>query len=133
MSDHRVYLDALEASLVAIERWLSGADTAPASLDALLAPFSTDFTMILTDGRAVDLDGTRALFAKLAGAKPGLRIALSETRVLAADASHATITYLEAQHAASGALPARRATAVFERDAAGVVRWMHLQETFCTA
>ncbi|WP_175919025.1 polyketide cyclase [Burkholderia pyrrocinia] len=133
MSDHPIYLDALDASLVAIERWLSGVDTAPAALDALLAPFSTDFTMILTDGRVVDRDGTRALFAKLAGAKPGLRITLSEIRVLAADASHAVITYLEARHAASGELPARRATAVFERDAAGAVRWTHLQETFCAA
>ncbi|MEN2472085.1 MULTISPECIES: polyketide cyclase [Burkholderia] len=133
MSDHPNYLDALETSLVAIERWLSGVDTEPAALDALLASFSVEFTMILTDGRVVDRDGTHALFAKLAGAKPGLRITLSEIRVLAADASHAVITYLEAQHAASGELPARRATAVFERDAAGVVRWTHLQETFCTA
>ncbi len=94
MSDHQVYLDTLDASLVAIERWLSGADTAPEAFDALLAPFSTAFTMILTDGREVDRDGTRALFAKLAGAKPGLRITLSETRVLAADASHAPVTFL---------------------------------------
>ncbi|MBR8331751.1 polyketide cyclase [Burkholderia ambifaria] len=133
MSDQQVYLDALDASLVAIERWLSGADTAPAALDALLAPFSADFTMTMTDGRVLDHDGTRALFAKLGGAKPGLRIALSDIRVLAADASHAVLAYLEAQQAASGELPARRATAVFECDAAGVVRWAHLQETFCTA
>ncbi|AOI77861.1 nuclear transport factor 2 family protein [Burkholderia sp. NRF60-BP8] len=133
MSDHRVYLDALDASVVAIERWLSGADTAPAALDALLASFSTGFTMILTDGRLLDRDGLRALFAQLGGAKPGLRIALSDIRVLVAGASHVTLTYVEAQHAASGELPARRATAVFERDAAGVVRWTHLQETFCTA
>ena len=92
MSDHQVYLDALDASLVAIERWLSGVDTAPEALDALLAAFSAEFTMILTDGRVVDHDGTRALFAKLAGAKPGLRITLSDTRVLAADASHVTVT-----------------------------------------
>ena len=62
MSDHQVYLDALDASLVAIERWLSGIDTAPEALDALLAAFSAEFTMILTDGREVDHDGTRALF-----------------------------------------------------------------------
>ncbi|MGS0896292.1 polyketide cyclase [Burkholderia stagnalis] len=133
MTDHSVFLDALDASLVAIERWLSGIDATPAALDALLVPFSADFTMIATDGRTVDRDGLRALFAQLGGAKPGLRITLSEVRVLAADASHAVIAYLEAQHAASGELPARRATAVFERDAAGVVRWTHLQETFRTA
>jgi len=133
MSDHQVYLDVLDASLVAIERWLSGVDTSPAALDAMLAPFSAEFTMIMTDGRAVDRDGTRALFAKLGGAKPGLRITLSDLRVVATGASHVVLTYVEAQHAASGALPARRATAVFERDAAGVVRWTHLQETFCTA
>ncbi|AIO40750.1 hypothetical protein DM40_1500 [Burkholderia cenocepacia] len=133
MSDHKLYLDALDASVAAIERWLSGADTAPAALDALLASFSTGFTMILTDGRLLDRDGLRALFVQLGGAKPGLRIALSDVRVLAADASHATLTYVEAQQAASGELPARRATAVFERDAAGIVRWTHLQETFCTA
>ncbi|WP_175778342.1 nuclear transport factor 2 family protein [Burkholderia anthina] len=133
MSDHQVYLDVLDTSLVVIERWLSGVDTSPAALDALIAPFSDDFTMIMTDGRAFDRDGTRALFAKLGGVKPGLRITLSEIRVLAADASHAVVTYFEAQHAASGELPARRATAVFERDAAGVVRWTHLQETTCAA
>ncbi|HKT62543.1 MAG TPA: polyketide cyclase [Burkholderia sp.] len=133
MSEPQVYLDVLDASVVAIERWLSGVDTSPAALDAMLTPFSAEFTMIMTDGRALDRDGTRALFAKLGGAKPGLRITLSDIRVIATGASHAVLTYFEAQHAASGALPARRATAVFERDAAGVVRWTHLQETFCTA
>ncbi|MBJ9621139.1 nuclear transport factor 2 family protein [Burkholderia multivorans] len=133
MSDSRLYLDVLDASIVAIERWLSGVDTAPAALDALLAHFSADFTMIMTDGRAVDRDGLRALFATLGGAKPGLRITLSDIRVLAADASHAVVAYVEAQHAASGELPARRSTAVFARDAAGAVRWTHLQETFCAA
>ncbi|KVT86818.1 polyketide cyclase [Burkholderia territorii] len=133
MFDPQVYLDALDASIADIERWLSGTDTSPAALDALLAAFSADFTMIMTDGRVLDRDGMRALFATLGGAKPGLRIALSDIRVRVADASHAVLTYLEAQHAASGALPARRATAVFARDAAGSVRWSHLQETFCTA
>lgn len=89
--------------------------------------------MIMTDGRVLDRAGMRALFATLGGAKPGLRIALSDIRVRVADASHAVLTYLEAQHAASGELPARRATAVFACDAAGSVRWSHLQETFCTA
>lgn len=133
MSDHHVYLDALDASLVAIERWLSGVDATPAALDALLAPFSAHFTMIATDGRALDRGGLHALFATLAGAKPGLRILLSERRVIAADASHAVLTYREAQHAADGELPARRSTAVFERDAHGIVRWVHLHETFCAA
>ncbi|KVL58802.1 polyketide cyclase [Burkholderia territorii] len=133
MFDPQVYLDALDASIADIERWLSGTDTSPAALDALLAAFSADFTMIMTDGRVLDRDGMRALFATLGGAKPGLRIALSDIRVRVADASHAVLTYLEAQHAASGELPARRATAVFARDATGSVRWSHLQETFCTA
>ncbi|KWN24108.1 polyketide cyclase [Burkholderia territorii] len=133
MFDPQVYLDALDASIADIERWLSGTDTSPAALDALLAAFSADFTMIMTDGRVLDRDGMRALFATLGGAKPGLRIALSDIRVRVADASHAVLTYLEAQHAASGELPARRATALFARDAAGSVRWSHLQETFCTA
>ncbi|KVG55002.1 nuclear transport factor 2 family protein [Burkholderia territorii] len=133
MFDPQVYLDALDASIADIERWLSGTDTSPAALDALLAAFCADFTMIMTDGRVLDRAGMRALFATLGGAKPGLRIALSDIRVRVADASHAVLTYLEAQHAASGELPARRATAVFARDAAGSVRWSHLQETFCTA
>ncbi|KVQ54647.1 nuclear transport factor 2 family protein [Burkholderia territorii] len=133
MFDPQVYLDALDASIADIERWLSGTDTSPAALDALLAAFSADFTMIMTDGRVLDRAGMRALFATLGGAKPELRIALSDIRVRVADASHAVLTYLEAQHAASGQLPARRATAVFARDAAGSVRWSHLQETFCTA
>ena len=131
MSDTQVFLDTLHASIVDIERWLSGADAGPAALDALLAPFAPRFTVILTDGRMLDFAGWRMLLERLSGAKPGLHITLSDIHVLAADDRHATIAYLEAQHAAAGELPARRGTALFERDAAGAVRWIHLQETFC--
>jgi hypothetical protein len=133
MSDTQVFLDALHASIVDIERWMSGADAAPAALDALIAQFAPGFTVTLTDGRALDLAGWRALLQRLSGVKPGLHITLSDIHVLASDDTHATIAYLEAQRAATGALPARRGTAVFERDAAGAARWIHLQETFCTA
>lgn len=133
MSDTQVFLDALHGGIVDIERWLSGADATPAARDALIAQFAPNFSMVLTDGRALDLAGWRALLERLSGAKPGLHITLSDVHVLAADDTHATIAYREAQRAATGELPARRATAVFERDAAGTVRWLHLQETFCTA
>lgn len=97
MSDTQVFLDTLHASIVDIERWLSGADAGPAALDALLAPFAPRFTVILTDGRMLDFAGWRMLLERLSGAKPGLHITLSDIHVLAADDRHATIAYLDAQ------------------------------------
>ncbi|WP_323121755.1 nuclear transport factor 2 family protein [Burkholderia alba] len=134
MQGHQAYLDEVVAGCDAIQDWLAGVSASDAALDAVMAHFAPHFTMIGTDGGLYDHAAMRALFVRIAGRKPGLRITFSDTRVLAAYPAGAVVSYCEHQTDASGVLPARRATVVFERDAAtGTVHWAHLQETFCVA
>ncbi|WDD96508.1 nuclear transport factor 2 family protein [Burkholderia sp. FERM BP-3421] len=132
MSGQQAYLDEIVAGCAAIQDWLAGVATSDAALDAMMAHFAPQFTMIGTDGALYDHAATRALFARLAGRKPGLVITFSELHVLSAYPGGAVASYCEHQTDATGELPARRATVVLVRDAAGgAVRWAHLQETFC--
>ncbi|MDN7671543.1 nuclear transport factor 2 family protein [Burkholderia oklahomensis] len=134
MQAHRPYFDEIVAGGDAIRGWLSGDVSGPAALDALMARFAPRFTMIGTDGNVYDHAAAHALFARLHGRKPGLKITFAEMRALAADPALGVVSYCEFQTDATGALPTRRSTAVFERDPqTGAVRWTHLQETFCVA
>ncbi|AOK30872.1 MULTISPECIES: nuclear transport factor 2 family protein [Burkholderia] len=134
MQAHQPYFDELVAACDAIRDWLAGDASGPAALDALMAHFAPGFTMIGTDGHLYDHDALRALFARLAGRKPGLAITFSQMRALTVLGELAIVSYVEHQTDATGALPSRRSTAVFERDLrTGRVRWSHLQETFCHA
>lgn len=134
MNDSQPFLDALVSICTEIEAWLGGTAASAAALDALLERFAPAFTMVGTDGACLDHAGLRALFARLAGYKPGLEIRLAALRTLAVYPGGAVICYDEHQRAASGALRARRSTAVLERDAAdGRIRWLHLQETWLDA
>ena len=72
-----------------------------------------------------------AMFEKLGGARPGLRIELSEWHNIDQHAGGASVNYRELQSDASGVLNDRRATAVFERQPSGALLWRHLHETFC--
>ncbi|AGK48430.1 hypothetical protein BTI_879 [Burkholderia thailandensis MSMB121] len=132
MQAHQPYFDEVVAGCDAIGGWLSGDVSGPGALDALMARFAPSFTMVGTDGDVYDHAATRALFARLAGRKPGLRITFSEMCALVADAARGVVSYCEFQSDATGELPTRRSTAVFERDPrTGAVCWTHLQETFC--
>ncbi|KVK74497.1 nuclear transport factor 2 family protein [Burkholderia sp. MSMB1498] len=132
MQAHQPYFDEVVAGCDAIGGWLSGDVSGPEALDALMARFAQHFTMIGTDGNVYDHAAMRALFARLAGRKPGLKITFSEMRALAAESTHGVVSYCEYQTDATGELPTRRSTVVFERDSqTGAVRWTHLQETFC--
>jgi hypothetical protein len=134
MNDSQPFLDAVVSICAEIEAWLAGAASSDAALDALLARFAPAFTMTGTDGACLDHAGLRALFARLAGYKPGLEIRLAALRTIAAYPGGAVIGYDEHQRDASGPLRARRSTAVLERDAAdGRIRWLHLQETWLDA
>lgn len=134
LANAQPYFDAIVSTCAGIETWLAGSVTDAAALDALLAQFAPRFTMVGTDGTQFDHAGLRALFTRLGGGKPGLRITFSAMRAIACYPGGAAIGYDEHQHDAAGALRSRRSTAVLERDAASdAIRWVHLQETWIGA
>ena len=129
MTDYSRYFDLVKETHVEIEGWFSGLE--PGVLPILLARFSEQFTMIAPNGKALDLNGVESLFEQLRGARPGLVITLSEFKGIALHAGGAVVSYRELQEEHNGNRTDRRATVVFEQNAAGDVLWRHLHETFC--
>ncbi|KAG8155372.1 DUF4440 domain-containing protein [Burkholderia catarinensis] len=111
-----------------IESWLSGRAN-PERLATLMARFSPGFSMITLSGTVLDYAGVDALFSHGHGARPGLVIGLDEWRELAVWSDGATIGYRETQTDGEGRRTVRRSTAVFRREADGVIVWRHLHET----
>lgn len=124
------YFAEVSHTLADIEQWFAGTDDRNV-LKRLLARFSPQFSMIAPNGDSLDVAGLQALFEKLGGARPGLRIELSEWHNIDQHAGGASVNYRELQSDASGVLNDRRATAVLERQASGALVWRHLHETFC--
>ena len=129
MTDYSSYFDLVKETHVEIEGWFSGLE--PGVLPVLLARFSAQFSMIAPNGKALDAQGVETLFEQLRGARPGLKITLSEFKGLALHAGGAVISYRELQEEHNGNRSDRRATVVFEKAADGKVLWRHLHETFC--
>lgn len=130
MTKPNPYFDEVISAHIAIRQWFAGPADA-AALEALMARFSPRFTMVAPSGAQLDLDGLRQLFARTGGGKPGLEIAVDQLALLDEHAGGATVAYREAQYLGGRPSSLRLATVVFERDAAGALRWRHLQETFC--
>ena len=129
MTDYSSYFDLVKETHVEIEGWFSGLE--PGVLPVLLARFSPQFSMIAPNGKVLDAQGVETLFEQLRGARPGLKITLSEFKGLALHAGAAVISYRELQEEHNGNRSDRRATVVFEKAADGKVLWRHLHETFC--
>lgn len=132
MTDNKPYFDEVISAHIAIQQWFSGPADA-AVLEELMARFSPRFTMVVPSGAQLDRDAVRRLFAKAGGGKPGLEIVVDQLTLLDQHAGGATVAYREAQYLGGQPSNLRLATVVFERDAAGALRWRHLQETFCSA
>ena len=129
MTDNKPYFDEVISAHIAIQQWFSSPADA-AVLEELMARFSPRFTMVVPSGAQLDLDAVRRLFAKAGGGKPGLEIVVDQLTLLDQHAGGATVAYREAQYLGGQPSNLRLATVVFERDAAGALRWRHLQETF---
>lgn len=100
-------------------------------LQNLLARFSPEFSMIApATGARVNTAGVNALFTRLGGMRPGLKITLSEMAGIDRHVRGATVTYREHQIDDSGTQTDRRATVVFEKQASGALLWRHLHETY---
>ena len=128
MTDYASYFDLVNETHVELEGWFSGLE--PGVLPVLLARFSPQFSMIAPSGKLLDADGVEALFEQLRGARPGLKITLSEFQGITLHATGAVVSYREQQEAHNGPRTDRRATVVFEKTADGKVLWRHLHETF---
>jgi len=127
-----VYAKEIVDVLDMIQAWFAGAANQDSrALDALMARFSPQFSMITPSGAVLDLAGLRALFERIGGQRSGLEITISGISTLAVNASGATMCYHERQTMAGVIANDRRATAVFEMDAQGRLLWRHLHETFC--
>ena len=100
----------------------------PERLATLMARFSPGFSMITMSGTVLDYAGVDALFSHGHGARPGLVIDIDELRA-AVWSDGATIGYRETQTDAQGRRTVRRSTAVFRREADGLIVWRHLHET----
>ncbi|NVZ69020.1 DUF4440 domain-containing protein [Pseudomonas costantinii] len=133
MIDYSDFFDEVIQTHVEIEQWFAG--VAPqGTLQRLLARFSPEFSMIApATGTRVNTAGVNALFTRLGGMRPGLKITLSELAGIDQHARGATVTYREHQIDDSGAQTDRRATVVFEKLADGALLWRHLHETFIKA
>jgi len=130
MNDYRDYFTEVTQTLADIEQWFAGTPDRGV-LERLLARFSPQFSMIAPNGNSLDIAALQQLFETLGGARPGLRIDLSDMRGLDQHAQGATLSYRELQSDASGVLNDRRATVVIEKLPSGKLLWRHLHETFC--
>lgn len=122
------YFNEVVDAHVDIERWLSGR-AEPERLASLLTRFSPDFSMITLSGAVLDYAGVDALFSRGHGVRPGLVIGIDELRSLAVWSDGAVIRYRETQTDGEGRRTVRRSTAVFRREADGLIMWRHLHET----
>ncbi len=114
---------------VAIRDWLAG-DSRADALDALMARFAEDFSMVTPHGVVLDKTALGELFRSKGGTRPGLRIEIDGESLLASGVDGATLAYREIQSDAAG--PSERLpTEVLHRDDEGRLYWRHLQETFC--
>ena len=124
-------IDELQSIHVQIAAWFDGTISADA-LDAIMAHFAADFTLVTTAGAALDRAGLAQLFGGAHGARPGCKIAIDDIAVIASWPTGAVLGYTERQTSSAGS-NVRRSTAVFEVDAQRNVRWRRLHETFTTA
>lgn len=111
---------------VAIRDWLAG-DSRADALDALMARFAEDFSMVTPHGVVLDKTALGELFRSKGGTRPGLRIEIDGESLLASGVDGATLAYREIQSDAAGRSE-RLSTVVLHRDDEGRLYWRHLQE-----
>lgn len=118
-------------SVVELHQWIEavfrGIPDSTAARERLTGSFHHDFTMITTGGQTVGLPEVEALFERLAGARPALRIEIDACETLAQEGERVVCRYRET-HYDGDSVQARWSVAVI-----GVVDqkpyWRFLQET----
>ncbi|HEY8572843.1 hypothetical protein [Phenylobacterium sp.] len=112
-----------------LEAWLSGAVVRPGALDRTLAAFAPQF-------RCVDPEGGVQTRADLAGwllgargARPGLRIEVTELEEVWRTPTAKLCSYRESQAAPDGR-NVRISSALFVREGREPWRWLHVHESW---
>ncbi|WP_411851246.1 DUF4440 domain-containing protein [Stenotrophomonas sp. LGBM10] len=119
--------DEVRALHVLIEDWFNARLPADA-LEALLARFTDDFSMVGIGGVRLDKPTLARFFAAAHGGRVGLRIAVDDLAFLPLPGNACAVRYREDQADAQGSTR-REALAVLRADTGGALRWQALHET----
>ncbi len=122
-------------SLVELHQWIEavfrGAPDSVAVRERLMGSFHRDFLMITTGGQTIGLTEVEALFQRLAGARPALRIDIDACETLAQEKGLVVCRYRETHHDGDS-VQARWSVAMIE-----IIDqkpyWRFLQETAISA
>lgn len=123
------YKDEIIHAHAAIESWLS---KGMGSMDALIARFAADFTMITPGGVCLDYPALGAFFQAQRGGRPGLVIVVEHIDLVAECPEGAALRYRERQQLPGQAETVRWSTVILKRERGRIV-WRHLHETTVTA
>ncbi|EAA3790688.1 DUF4440 domain-containing protein [Salmonella enterica subsp. enterica serovar Livingstone] len=123
------YKDEIIHAHAAIENWLS---KGMGSLEALIARFAADFTMITPGGVCLDYPALGAFFQAQRGCRPGLVIVVEHIDLVAEWPEGAALRYRERQLLPGQAETVRWSTVILKRERGRIV-WRHLHETTATA
>ncbi|EHY5204388.1 DUF4440 domain-containing protein [Salmonella enterica] len=123
------YKDEIIHAHAAIESWLS---KGMGSLEALIARFAADFTMITPGGVCLDYPALGAFFQAQRACRPGLVIVVEHIDLVAEWPEGAALRYRERQQLPGQAETVRWSTVILKRERGRIV-WRHLHETTVTA
>ncbi|EJC1604143.1 DUF4440 domain-containing protein [Salmonella enterica subsp. enterica serovar Braenderup] len=123
------YKDEIIHAHAAIESWLS---KGMGSMDALIARFAADFTMITPGGVCLDYPALGAFFQAQRACRPGLVIVVEHIDLVAEWPEGAALRYRERQQLPGQAEAVRWSTVILKRERGRIV-WRHLHETTATA
>ncbi|EDW5599588.1 DUF4440 domain-containing protein [Salmonella enterica] len=123
------YKEEIIHAHAAIENWLS---KGMGSLEALIARFAADFTMITPGGVCLDYPALGAFFQAQRGCRPGLVIVVEHIDLVAEWLEGAALRYRECQQLPGQAETVRWSTVILKRERGRIV-WRHLHETTVTA
>lgn len=114
------YVTEIIDAHVAIENWLSRGE---GQLEALMARFAKNFSMVTLSGASLDYSALAGFFQAQRGSRAGLKIVVDNIESLAEWGGGAVIIYRETQGE-----HVRWSTVVFQFQQ-GLVLWRHLHET----
>ncbi|HGF6677119.1 TPA: DUF4440 domain-containing protein [Salmonella enterica] len=123
------YKEEIIHAHAAIENWLS---KGVGSLEALIARFAADFTMITPGGVCLDYPALGAFFQAQRACRPGLVIVVEHIDLVAEWPEGAALRYRERQQLPGQAETVRWSMVILKRERGRIV-WRHLHETTVTA
>ncbi|ANF76987.1 DUF4440 domain-containing protein [Salmonella enterica] len=123
------YKDEIIHAHAAIENWLS---KGMGNLEALIARFAADFTMITPGGVCLDYPALGAFFQAQRACRLGLVIVVEHIDLVAEWPEGAALRYRERQQLPGQAETVRWSTVILKRERGRIV-WRHLHETTATA